>query len=130
MTDAAQRILVVDDEENIRLVVSAALFSAGFSQVTGAADGREAARLCTSTKFDLVITDILMPETDGLELILTLRKNQPGIRIIAMSGGGSIDAGTYLKMAEQCGASILLKPFKVADLVNLVRQEMAQIAPD
>jgi YesN/AraC family two-component response regulator len=85
--------------------------------VTTAENGRQGSRLIVQRAFDLVLTDLLMPERDGLEFIGDVRKQQPGARIIAMSGGGQIAREPYLKMAKAFGAHALLeKPFSQEQL--------------
>jgi len=70
-------------------------------RVSTAADGREASAAIAAAKFDLVITDLLMPEKEGLELIKELRRESVSIRIIAMSGGGRNASGNYLEIAHR-----------------------------
>ena len=113
-------ILVVDDEPELRDVVSQVLTGAGH-RVTCAADGRDAiARLATET-FDLVLTDVIMPEKDGMQVITEARRKHPGTRIVAMSGGGHIPREQYLKIATGLGAhAVLEKPFNNRELVETI----------
>jgi CheY-like chemotaxis protein len=105
-------ILIADDEEGIRSLLTHWLAGAGH-RVIVAANGREASRLVRSQRIDLVITDVVMPDGDGYELIAELRKTQPGARILAISGGGNYLHGPEcLKMAKGLGAhAVVLKPF-------------------
>lgn len=124
MPDNTKRILVVDDDEYLRPLICRALKQAGYSDVTEANDGREGLELCGKTQFDLVITDIIMPEMDGMDVIFSLQKKSPGTRIIAMSGGGRIDAEKYLRIARIAGAGILEKPFSLPKLLEMVAREV------
>ena len=126
------RILVVDDEESLRLLLSRALQKAGYEVVT-AANGAAAVELFRAQPADLVITDLVMPEKEGIETILELRQLQPGLKIIAMSGGGYMEAQDYLQMAGKLGAmGTLSKPFtaqRVQELVAELLQEPAGAVP-
>jgi DNA-binding response OmpR family regulator len=114
-------ILVIDDDEQIRSLLFRSMAMAGFAAVT-AADGREGQRLLKEQPFDLVITDLIMPEKEGMETISFIRKQFPGTRIIAISGGGRIGPETYLPAALELGADrAFAKPFAVDDLVAAVR---------
>lgn len=107
----SKSILLVDDEEDIRTILSTKLRAAGF-HVTLATDGREASRAVARGKFDLIITDVLMPDKDGLEFVEELSKMKPMPAVIAMSGGGAFPAKDYLRLARHLGAkTILQKPF-------------------
>ncbi|MBF0351241.1 MAG: response regulator [SAR324 cluster bacterium] len=116
-----QHILVIDDEENIRFMMQEALVNAGY-QVTITANGKEAERLYTRQTFDLVITDIFMPEKEGFEVMLELLSVNPDSKIIAITGGGIMTKETVLKMAEEFGAvHCLSKPFLISDLIKIIR---------
>ena len=113
-------ILVVDDEPGIRDLLSMMLEVAGHSVVT-AEDGLQAPKVLASTPVDIVITDLLMPERDGLEFITEVRKKYPNLKIIAMSGGGHIARDSYLRIAKNFGAHLLLeKPFTQAGVLAAV----------
>jgi len=113
-------ILVVEDEEGVRLVVQVALERAGY-RVTTAANGQEASRLLAAGEFALVLTDVLMPDKDGIEVINELRQQHPDLPIIAMSGGGRLPRDGYLTVALRLGAhAILQKPFTIDELVAVV----------
>ena len=112
------RILVIDDDDNVRLSVKLALEDADY-EVDEAADGAEGMRRLRSQPVDLVITDIFMPEKEGLETIDELKRDFPQIKIIAISGGGSMDPQEYLQIARKLGADrSLLKPFDIDLLVK------------
>ncbi|MEM1433034.1 MAG: response regulator [Pseudomonadota bacterium] len=113
-------ILVIDDDEHVLEVISEMLRLEGHSVAT-AGDGRQAEREFDAKPFDLVITDIIMPEQEGLETISRFRHKNQHLPIIAISGGGRSGPDTYLSMAEQIGANAsLTKPFDLSDLVAAV----------
>ena len=113
-------ILVVDDEPGIRELLCMMLESAG-NTVYSAKDGNDASQVMASTPVDVVITDLLMPECDGLEFITEIRKNFPNVRIIAMSGGGHIARESYLRIAKNFGAHFILeKPFSQAGILGAI----------
>lgn len=105
-------VLVVDDNPMVRTVLAEVVAGMGH-RVTEAADGRAAIVHLGSTVFDLVITDVVMPEADGLEVIKALRRGGGRTPVIAISGGTpSLPAGYALKMTEMFDAdAVLFKPF-------------------
>lgn len=110
------RILLIDDDEAFRNILKVSLQQMGHA-VVEARDGREGLSLYQSELFDLVITDLIMPDTEGIETIMALRKLNPEIKIIAMSGGGRVTSVDYLQIARQVGAKrILPKPFLYDDM--------------
>ena len=93
-------ILVVDDDMSIRAFVLEILEEEGYS-VEEAVDGKQGLQRYREEPADLVITDILMPEVDGVEFIMCLQEIYPGVKIIAMSGGGrGLDASFNLRIAK------------------------------
>jgi CheY-like chemotaxis protein len=113
-------ILVVDDEPSIVELVSRALRKRG-DTIVSASNGVEAGRVVTQHPFELVMTDLLMPDKDGIQVITELRRKFPAIKIIAMSGGGHITQDQYLKIAKGLGAHALLeKPFTIDQLYAVV----------
>jgi CheY-like chemotaxis protein len=113
-------ILVVDDEPELRDVIGRVLIDAGH-RVTSAANGRDAIAKMGEQTFDLVLTDVIMPEKDGMQVITEARRKQPGIRIVAMSGGGHIPREQYLKIATGLGAhAVLEKPFTNQELADVI----------
>ncbi len=119
----AKRVLVVEDRPEILELVLLGLEEAGF-EVDAALNGREALELQQRRAADVVITDIFMPEMDGIETIDRIRADYPDTRIIAMSCEEACKQD-YLKVARQIGAhATLAKPFATADLLRLVRNLM------
>jgi CheY-like chemotaxis protein len=115
------RILVIDDDANIRATLQAMLVRAGHS-VSFAKDGKAGLIAFAQEKPDLVITDMIMPEKEGIETIQSIRRNSPAIPIIAISGGGRAAHADFLPLAIQFGATATLtKPFGVKALMELVR---------
>lgn len=120
-------ILVVDDDEMVRDAIAAALKRAGYT-VLEASDGREAAMRFKREPVDLVITDILMPERDGLETIQALNRGADSVPIIAMTGLSS-RSSLYLEMARTFGAvRVLEKPFELTELIAVTRALLAERA--
>jgi YesN/AraC family two-component response regulator len=117
------RILIIDDNDKFREMLSKMLKMAGYNEVEEAPDGNAGINLFRENPFDLVITDIIMPEKEGLEIITELTRDYPRLKIIAMSGGGRIGPHDYLAMAKYLGASLTLeKPFKQEALIAAVRE--------
>lgn len=118
------RILVIDDEAPIRHVLRQALELRGHT-VVEAQNGAIGLRLFQTEPADLVITDILMPEVEGLECIMKLRKISPDLRIIAMSGGGLTVHIDVLSLAHPLGACrIFAKPFDLHRMVAAIEEEL------
>lgn len=114
-------ILVTDDNAALLTLLCDFLRGHGF-HVESAANGRQAIRRLGQRAFKLVITDIYMPEADGLELIMHLRNALPRPSIIAMSGEGSTDPELSLATARLLGAQhLLIKPFPLAELLTHVQ---------
>jgi CheY-like chemotaxis protein len=115
-------ILVIDDDAQVRAVTKTILENAGYAVQT-VADGNEASRFLGEIVPHLIITDILLPKKDGLELIQEARRDHPGIRIIAITGGSKVEPDTYLRIAKSFGADQLLaKPFSSQELLRMVEQ--------
>jgi DNA-binding NtrC family response regulator len=114
------RILVVDDDDQIRALLRVTLEREGH-EVVEAADGNIALTLYHQSPADLVITDIIMPEKEGIEMIMELRRSDPEVKIIAISGGGSMNPVSYLKWASEFGAQrSFTKPIDREDLLTAV----------
>lgn len=115
------KILIVDDNTVLLEMLNEALVEKGFD-VLCCNDGEVAQQKYSEFKPDIVLTDIVMPGIDGIELLLGLRKINPNIKIIAMSGGNRGHAETYLHMAEKLGANIaLVKPFEISELLEQIK---------
>jgi DNA-binding response OmpR family regulator len=122
-----KHILVVDDEPQILSLLKITLERAGYG-VTTAGDGTEAARLYDPATCDLVITDIVMPDKEGIETIMELRAVNPGVPIIAISGGGRIDPEDYLDWARRFGVNrTFAKPLDRAELLEAVAELLAEV---
>jgi len=118
-------ILLVDDDDQFRSMLSAVLRRAGY-EVREACNGNEATIMYCSHQTDLVITDLIMPEKEGLETIREIRHTNPGVKIIAMSGGGRNGFEDYLKVAKAFGARIVIdKPFSHQEILSAVRKALA-----
>jgi DNA-binding NtrC family response regulator len=121
---ASHSILVVDDEPDLRELVQITLERAGHRVVT-AENGRKAGEVLARQAFDLVITDVLMPERDGIELIGEVRKKYPHMRIIVMTAGGQVPRGDYLLIARRLGAHVPVeKPFTGQQILDAVAAAM------
>jgi DNA-binding response OmpR family regulator len=116
------RILVVDDDFQMREMLGVILERKGYDVKT-APDGKAAMQLQSKKPFDIVITDIIMPEKEGLETISDLRRGYPQLKIIAISGGGRHRPEGYLELARQLGADrVLAKPFGSWEILGAVRE--------
>jgi len=122
------RILIVDDEPALRESLAVALHKAGHG-VTSVGDGQAALEAAEKLPFEVVITDLIMPNVDGLEAIKRFRKTSEHVRIIAMSGGGRTRQFDVLDYARQFGADeAIAKPFRIAELLGLVRKVLGEPA--
>lgn len=118
-------ILVVDDEEELRELMRHVLERAGHT-VTCASNGCEASEVIGRCQFDVVVTDMLMPDRDGLELISEIKSKHRATKIVAISGGGQVGSDQYLTMAKGFGADVLLrKPFAYQALLSAVDRARA-----
>lgn len=113
-------ILVIDDEPAMREAVQKILARAGH-QVSLASNGHEGLAIVANFAPQVVLTDILMPEKDGIETTIAVRKAYPNVKIIAMSGGGRAHNFNFLETARKLGAhAVLQKPVRMADLLDTV----------
>jgi DNA-binding response OmpR family regulator len=120
-------ILLIDDDDLLRGALVQSLVLAGH-KVIEASDGRRGCELARSTPLDLVLTDLVMPVQEGVETILTLRRERPKLPIIAMSGGVT-NSLLYLGIAKKIGANRMLpKPFTPKALITLIDQVLAEEA--
>ena len=130
-------ILIIDDEEDIRDALQMVLERAGY-EVRVASNGNEAIELQREAPAQLVITDIIMPEKDGVHTIKELSREFPGVRIIAISGGGGVEplaykpgaitTTAYLAAAKEVGADrVFTKPFDRKDLIQTVDELLGKL---
>lgn len=119
-------VLVVDDEDQIRHLIRETLEQAGYD-VQEARDGKEGLERYRAKPADLVIMDILMPDQDGLESIMTLRREFPASRVIAITGGSDmIGILNFLDVAKMLGARrTLQKPFEMRTLLEAAAAELS-----
>ena len=119
------QILVIEDDDLVRNMISNTLRKAGF-EVALAANGKEGLEQAEALRPELVVTDILMPDKEGIETILELKAIDKHIKIIAMSGGGSAKNMTFLDMAQKVGAhKVMTKPFKSSELLETIKVLLA-----
>jgi DNA-binding NtrC family response regulator len=124
------KILLVDDDAAFLNSTQRYLQTAGY-EVLEARNGNEAIGLLRAQRVDLVITDILMPEKDGLEIIPEIRLRWPELKIIAVSGGGYCDAGMYVDLSLKLGATQALeKPFAQEKLLAVLRKCLDESQPE
>src|SRR5436309_2815582 len=127
-------ILIIDDDADVRDTLALVLEDAGHTTVM-AESGTEGARKFGETRPELVLTDMIMPESDGLEAMSAIRALDSSVRIVAMSGASFAGSSYYLKLAKRFGAmAVLPKPFEPDELVSMVEACLASLptekAPD
>ncbi len=123
------RVLVIDDEELARFTMREILESAGH-EVIEAVDGEQGVQKYRDDPTDIIVTDIIMPKKEGVQLIIELKQDFPDLLIIAVSGGGRTKNFDFLKLAKDFGADkILSKPFTDTDLNNSVRELLLSNLP-
>ena len=117
------RVLVIEDDADLRSLIHSYLEEEGF-EVSTAADGREGIQRQRSTPAEVVVTDIFMPNKEGIETVFDLKHEFPDTRIIVVSGGAHMVKGLdYLGLARQLGANrTLSKPFTMKQLADAVRE--------
>ena len=117
-------ILLIDDDTNVNLALGIILKGAGH-QVVSLLDGTKL--LSHMQDIDLVITDVIMPNVDGIEVLNAIKKEHPSIPVIVISGGGRISADMYLQSAKLIGAKeVLRKPIDTDALINAVDKALNQ----
>jgi len=120
------KILIIEDDNSFRNVLVQMLEKAGF-EVFQAENGNQAIKHCESENPDLVLTDIIMPDKEGLETIQELLSICPALKIIAMSGGGRFGPNSYLPLAQKLGAKkTLQKPFMREELLNAITEVLSE----
>ncbi|MES1194663.1 MAG: response regulator, partial [Opitutus sp.] len=116
------RILLIDDDDAVRTMLRITLAEFGHT-VTEARNGIEGLAIFPATGVDLVITDIVMPGKEGIEVIQELRLLHPQLKIIAISGGGRVGPSDYLRIALFLGAArVLAKPFSNQELLLMIEE--------
>ena len=119
-------ILIIEDDRELREMLKTALQRKGHT-ILEAENGKAALIHFKPGVTDLVITDLLMPEEDGLEVIMKIRELKSGIKVIAISGGGKVGPGSYLNLAKVLGAdAVYSKPFSINDLISKI-EEMLEV---
>ena len=129
------QLMLVDDEPDVRASIARVLERSGFA-VRLAASGEQAIAAMREERFELVITDIIMPRQNGVELVRALKHEFPMTAVIAISGGGNfwpqgykpeaITTSAYLEAATQAGADgVIAKPFEIAELLEVVHAVLA-----
>lgn len=120
-----QRILIIEDDEFVQQMLKQTFERAGY-EVATASNGRIGLDLYQSTSFHVVITDLIMPDMEGIETITHLRKKNPDVKIVAISGGGRNNPQGYLFLAEKLGAArTFTKPVDREELLTAVKDLVA-----
>jgi DNA-binding response OmpR family regulator len=121
------KVLIIDDDAAMRRMMSRVLTDARH-QVFEAADGRDGVRQFHAEAPEIVVTDIVMPEQEGIQTISEIRAGGSNVAIIAISGGGGGgDGALYLTIAEELGAdAVLQKPFRLAELVAVIDRMLSR----
>jgi len=123
------RILIIDDEPQIRSMLKLMLEREGY-EVVEAPDGVEGIKVYRQNPADLIITDLIMPNKDGIGMIIDLKKEFPDVNIIAMSGGGLNKPDGYLKGAKKLGAACTLtKPIDREEMLRAVKDILKEFQP-
>ena len=124
MSEANKDILIVDDEAQMRLALRQMLEREGYT-VREAENGDKAIRIHREKQADLIITDIIMPDKEGLGTIVELKNEFPHTKIFAMSGGGKNSPEQYLRMASGLGVDrVFIKPFNREDILSAVAEAL------
>jgi DNA-binding response OmpR family regulator len=115
-------ILLVEDDHELREMLKVSLLRHNYT-VLEAVNGRDAITHFKPLMTDLIVTDLIMPEEDGLKVIMKLKEIKSSVKIIAISGGGKAGPGSYLNLAKVLGAdAIFSKPFSISDLVSKIEE--------
>jgi DNA-binding NtrC family response regulator len=115
-------VLIIDDDEFVKNMLRQTFKQAGY-EVATASNGRIGLQLYQTEPFDIVITDLIMPDMEGIETITHLRKYNPNVKVIAISGGGRNRPDDYLHLASKLGASkTFTKPVDRNELLEAVRK--------
>lgn len=116
------RILIIEDDNEVREYLESVISRAGYD-VASAENGKEGVDLFQGQPADLVVTDIIMPEKDGIETIMDLRRVNPELKVIAISGGGRSEPENYLHSARLLGAHrTMKKPFTNQEMLDAIAE--------
>jgi two-component system, chemotaxis family, chemotaxis protein CheY len=122
-------ILVIEDDDHLRGLLREVLSRAGH-EVHEAANGELGMRRFNANPADLVVTDIIMPDKEGLETIMELRREHPSVKIIAISGGGAKLDAQYLPTAKALGADVTIeKPFEPREVIEAIGRLLSGAVP-
>jgi CheY-like chemotaxis protein len=115
-------ILIVEDDKDLREMLKTSLLKMKYT-VIEASNGKEALLHFKPAITDMVITDLIMPDEDGLKVIMKIKEMKPSTKIIAISGGGKAGPGNYLDLAKVLGADeVFSKPFSINDLMKKIEE--------
>jgi DNA-binding NtrC family response regulator len=119
-----KQILIIDDEPQMRSMLKKMFEREGFD-VTTASDGEKGIKTFKKNPADLIITDLIMPEKEGIELIMEFKKDYPDVPILAMSGGGRNSPDTYLNISKRLGAyAVFEKPIEKKELLAVIKKAL------
>jgi YesN/AraC family two-component response regulator len=122
------RILLVEDEFLVSETLSSVMANEGHT-VVRAVNGNEGLKKYADGPFDLVITDIIMPEREGIGMILEIRRRTPNAKVVAISGGGRTGPTEFLRMAKELGAmAVMQKPIRLAEFSRVLKECLATSA--
>lgn len=125
MEASMAKILLIDDDDQFRKMLHQTLTKAGY-EVAQAANGTEGVKLFRQNPTDLVITDIVMPDKEGIETIMEIKQMAPGVKIMAVSGGGRIGSDSYLDLAKKLGAEkTFSKPVDRKEMLETIRSTLS-----
>lgn len=122
-----QRILIIDDDDDFRRMLRKFLKTKGY-EVMEASGGDEGIRCQSEQPVDLIITDMIMPEKNGIDTILAIKEKDPNVKFIVVSGGGRFISGIEFDIAEKLGALTLAKPFRQEEMLQAIRHLQTNIS--
>lgn len=123
------KVLLIDDDPALLHLMETTFARCGF-QTFAAGDGVRGIKLCDAQRPDLVVTDILMPEKEGIATIIEVKQGVAPPKVIAISGGGLTAGQDFLNWAKELGADrVILKPFRMSALVSAARELLGLIDP-
>lgn len=126
MTPSAERLLVIEDDPDLLAVMVRVLTRAGYG-VDAAASGKKGLAAAEASQPSLVLTDIIMSDMDGIEVLLALKKRRPDVPVVAVSGGGRLPGSEFLDLASRLGAAgTLCKPFSSEELLAIVQETLVR----